>query len=514
PHDRVALKDAGTHLKDAFSALKTKTNSAKLTYEGEEFTLSDGDIVIAAITSCTNTSNPDVMIAAGLLAKRAVEAGLQTRKVVKTSMAPGSMVVTEYLRATGLLPYLEKLGFGVVGYGCTTCIGNSGPLPEPVSRAIREASLTTAAVLSGNRNFEARIHQEVRANFLMSPPLVVAYAIAGSMFKDLTKDPLGTGKDGKQVYLKDIWPSHKEISEHRTAISVQMFRSKYSEVYSQNSEWNKLEAPRGTQYDWDGESTYIQQPPYFEEYPEKMTRGQKEVDDILEARPLLILGDYVTTDHISPAGAIGAKSPAGKFLISNGVSEEDFNTYGARRGNHLVMIRGTFANPRIKNLILKGQEGSLTRHFPDGETLSIFDASTKYQKEKVPLVVIGGKGFGTGSSRDWAAKGQKLLGVKAVIAESYERIHRSNLIGMGVLPLQFASGTSAKTLSLDGSETYSILGLEDAVNKGGKARLVVTRRNGEKLESDLVVRLDSSVEREYYLSGGILDYVLQKKAKS
>ncbi len=514
PHDRMALRDAGAHLKEAFPTLKTKTISVKLSYEGEEFTLSDGDVVIAAITSCTNTSNPDVMIAAGLLAKRAVDAGLSTRKLVKTSMAPGSMVVTEYLRATGLLPYLEQLGFGVVGYGCTTCIGNSGSLPEPVSKAIREGSLTTAAVLSGNRNFEARIHQEVRANFLMSPPLVVAYAITGSMFKDLTKDPLGTGKNGKPIYLSDIWPTQKEIAEYRTTISTQMFRSRYAEVYSQNSEWNKLEAPTGMQYVWDNESTYIQQPPYFEEYPGKMTRGVQKFEDVLSARPLLILGDYVTTDHISPAGAIGVKSAAGKFLISKGVSEEDFNTYGARRGNHLVMIRGTFANPRIKNLILKGQEGSLTKHFPDGETLSVFEASVKYQGEKVPLVVIGGKGFGTGSSRDWAAKGQKLLGVKAVIAESFERIHRSNLIGMGVLPLQFANGAGVKSLSLDGSETYDILGLEKAVNSGTNANLVITRSSGEKANAELVVRLDSAVEKEYYLSGGILDYVLQKKAKS
>ena len=513
PHDRVALKDVDAHLKEAFPALKSQVSSTKLSYEGEAFTLSDGDVVIAAITSCTNTSNPDVMIAAGLLAKRAVEAGLNTRKVIKTSMAPGSMVVTEYLKATGLLPYLEQLGFGVVGYGCTTCIGNSGPLPVEVSKAIREGRITTAAVLSGNRNFEARIHQEVRANFLMSPPLVVAYAIAGSMFKDLTKDPLGMGKNGKPIYLNDIWPSQKEISEYRTAISTQMFRSKYAEVYSQNSEWNKLEAPIGMQYVWDKESTYIQQPPYFLDYPNRLKSGGK-FEDVVNARPLLILGDYVTTDHISPAGAIGAKSAAGKFLISNGVSEEDFNTYGARRGNHMVMIRGTFANPRIKNLILKGQEGSLTKHFPDGETLSVFDASMKYQGEKVPLVVIGGKGFGTGSSRDWAAKGQKLLGVKAVIAESFERIHRSNLIGMGVLPLQFADGASAKTLALDGSESYNILGLQEAIYSGTNARLIVTRNNGEKAEANLVVRLDSAVEREYYLSGGILDYVLQKKAQT
>lgn len=510
PHDRVPVSRVGKQLLQAFPTLEKTEKKASLKMDGKDYSLEDGDIVIAAITSCTNTSNPDVMIAAGLLAKRAVELGLSIRDVVKTSMAPGSMVVTEYLRATRLLPYLEELGFDVVGYGCTTCIGNSGPLPGPVTRAIRENDLTTAAVLSGNRNFEARIHQDVRANFLMSPPLVVAFALAGSVKKDLTKDPVALDRDGAPVYLKDIWPSHRQVMEYETQISTEMFRSKYAQVYSQNSEWNRLASPTGMQYKWNEKSTYIQQPPYFEEYPEKLQTGEKELQDISGARSLLILGDFVTTDHISPAGAISPKSVAGKYLISKGVSEEDFNSYGARRGNHQVMIRGTFANPRIKNLMVGGAEGSITKHYPDGETMSVYDASMKYKSENVPLVVIAGKGFGTGSSRDWAAKGQKLLGVKTVVAESFERIHRSNLIGMGVLPLQFERGTNVGSLSLDGSETYSITGLQQAFDSNSKARLIVTRKDGSKTEANLKVRLDSQVEREYYESGGILDYVLVK----
>lgn len=512
PHERSDLGDVGKHFMESFPALRKSSGSSSLVYEGREYSLSDGDVVIAAITSCTNTSNPSVMIAAGLLAKRAVELGLEVRRIVKTSLAPGSMVVTEYLKAAGLLPYLEKLGFGVVGYGCTTCIGNSGPLLGPVSEAIREKNLTTAAVLSGNRNFEARIHQEVRANFLMSPPLVVAYAIAGNVRVDLTKDPLGNDRNGNPVYLKDIWPSDREVLEYQTSISTSMFRSKYAQVYNQNSEWNKLQAPIGLEYRWDESSTYIQQPPYFLDYGKRMARGEEEISDISGARPLLILGDFVTTDHISPAGAFSSKSVAGKYLMSKGVHEEEFNTYGSRRGNHLVMIRGTFANPRIKNLITGGAEGSQTKHFPDGEVMPIYDASMKYQSEHVPLLVIAGKGFGTGSSRDWAAKGQKLLGVRAVIAEGFERIHRSNLVGMGILPLQFKSGVNSKTLSLDGSETYDISGLKEAIEKGSFAKLAVTRKNGEKVSTELKVRVDSLVEKEYFRAGGILDYVLQKTA--
>lgn len=511
PQERTSLENVGKHFVEAFPSLKESLGrKIALSYEGREYTISNGDVVIAAITSCTNTSNPSVMIAAGLLAKRAVELGLEVRKIVKTSMAPGSMVVTEYLKATGLLPYLEKLGFGVVGYGCTTCIGNSGPLPEAVGSAIRENNLTTAAVLSGNRNFEARIHQDVRANYLMSPPLVVAYALAGNVTKDLTREPVGNYKDGHPVYLRDIWPSNKQVQDYQTAISTEMFRSKYAQVYNQNSEWNKLDAPKGLEYKWNDSSTYIQQPPYFKDYEKKLAEGGQEISDISNARPLLILGDYVTTDHISPAGSFSSKSVAGKYLISKGVAEDEFNTYGSRRGNHLVMIRGTFANPRIKNAILGGTEGAQTKHFPDGEVMPIYDASMKYQSEDVPLVVIAGKGFGSGSSRDWAAKGQKLLGVRAVIAESFERIHRSNLVGMGLLPLQFKQGVSAKTLSLDGSELYDVSGIKEALDNGTSAKLTITRKDGQKISAELTVRIDSVVEREYFVSGGILDYVLQK----
>lgn len=513
PHDRVGLGDVASHFLVTSSDMKSKTerSGTTLILEGKEQTLIDGDIVIAAITSCTNTSNPQVMIAAGLLAKRAVEKGLQVKPTVKTSLAPGSMVVTEYLRATGLLPYLEALGFSVVGYGCTTCIGNSGPLPEPVGNAIREKNLTVAAVLSGNRNFEARIHQDVRANFLMSPPLVVAYALAGTVLTDLTRDPLGHDKEGNPVYLKDIWPSNREVHDYATQISTQMFHSRYAQVYTQNSQWNKLSAPTGLSYEWDQTSTYIQRPPYFDDYTARLSpTASKKINDISGARPLLILGDYVTTDHISPAGAIGSKSAAARYLISKGVNVEDFNTYGSRRGNHHVMMRGTFANPRIKNEMVPGIEGSFTKHYPDGDVLSIFDASQKYIQDKVPLVVIAGKGFGTGSSRDWAAKGQKLLGIKAVITKSFERIHRSNLVGMGVLPLQFPEGVDAKSLNLDGSETFDIVGLNDGLKPNGRVKLVVTRTNGEKSETSLTVRLDSAIEVEYYLSRSILDYVIQK----
>lgn len=510
PHERTSLANVGRHFLEAFPDLSQSSDKrTKLAYKGKDYTLSNGDVVIAAITSCTNTSNPSVMIAAGLVAKRAVELGLEVKSFVKTSLAPGSMVVTEYLKATGLLPYLEKLGFGVVGYGCTTCIGNSGPLPEPVSNAIREGGLSTAAVLSGNRNFEARIHQEVRANFLMSPPLVVAYAIAGNVLKDLTKDPMGIGKDGMPVYLSEIWPSNMEIADHQTAISTEMFHNRYAQVYGQNSDWNQLTAPTGVDYKWDEKSSYIRQPPYFIGFGKRLGEGEGKIHDVKSARPLLILGDYVTTDHISPAGAFSSKSVAGKYLLEQGVAESDFNTYGSRRGNHLVMIRGTFANPRIKNLILGSSEGAQTKHFPDEQVLSIYDASMKYQDEGTPLIIVAGKGFGTGSSRDWAAKGQKLLGIRAVIAESFERIHRSNLIGMGVLPLQFENGVSAKSLKLDGTELYDITDLENGIKTGSTAKLTVTRRSGEKVSCEVIVRLDSQVEKEYYMSGGILDYVLR-----
>jgi aconitate hydratase len=514
PHERVSLRDVGKHYVEASLGGRKERKVAKLEFGNAKFTLSDGDVVIAAITSCTNTSNPFVMIAAGLLAKAALERGLSVSPLVKTSMAPGSAVVTEYLKATGLLSSLDKLGFGIVGYGCTTCIGNSGPLPDPVARAIRENGLNVAAVLSGNRNFEARIHQDVRSNFLMSPPLVVAYALAGSVMKDLSSEPLGIGRNGEAVYLRDVWPSRKQVADLTTLISADMFRGRYAMVYSQNSDWNRLEAPSGHRYSWDEKSTYIRRPPYFDDYrgSDVKSSGSMRVKDIRGARPLLILGDYVTTDHISPAGAFSAKSVAGKYLISKGVEEKDFNTYGARRGNHEVMIRGTFGNPRIKNLMLPGVEGSLTKHYPDGEILSIFDAARRYASEKVSLILVAGKGFGTGSSRDWAAKGQRLLGIRAVIAESFERIHRSNLVGMGVLPLEFArEGENATTFGLDGSETFDILGMAEGLKPGGRLKLVITRKSGERIETELDVRIDAAIELEYYLSGSILHYVLAKK---
>lgn len=513
PHDRVGLGDVPSHFVSVSPGLKEKEKlaSAAVSFEGKDYSLSDGDIVIAAITSCTNTSNPQVMIGAGLVAKKAVERGLSVSQIVKTSMAPGSMVVTEYLRATGLLRYLDILGFSIVGYGCTTCIGNSGPLPDAVVKAIKEKDLTVAAVLSGNRNFEARIHQDVRANFLMSPPLVVGYALAGSVMKDLTREPLGQDSNGKPVFLKEIWPSDTEVSDLMATIGSDMFKKKYADVYNQNSEWDKLTSQTGLLFTWDPDSTYIQRPPYFEDYVRRHTPSAgKAIADIVGARPLLILGDYVTTDHISPAGAISPKSVAAKYLISKGIREEDFNTYGARRGNHNVMIRGTFANPRIKNQMVKDVEGSFTKHYPGGEVMTIYDAAMQYQTEKVPLIVIAGKGFGTGSSRDWAAKGQKLLGVRAVVAEGFERIHRSNLVGMGVLPLQFPEGTGANKLGLDGSETCDLTGLNDGLKPGGNVKLVIKRSNGEEAYTVLKVRIDSAIEIEYYTSGSILDYVVQK----
>ncbi len=432
-----------------------------------------------------------------------------------TSLPTFSLQIVDRKPAGQRLVYdlsVENLHSFVAGtVGVHNCIGNSGPLPDAVGNAIKEKNLTVAAVLSGNRNFEARIHQDVRANFLMSPPLVVAYALAGTVLTDLTRDPLGNDKDGNPVYLKDIWPSNREVHDYATQISTQMFRSRYAQVYTQNSEWNKLNAPTGISYEWDQNSTYIQRPPYFDDYTTRHSpTASKTVSDITGARPLLILGDYVTTDHISPAGAISPKSAAAKYLISKGVSVDNFNTYGSRRGNHHVMIRGTFANPRIKNEMVPGVEGSFTKHYPDGEVLSIFESSQKYIQEKVPLVVMAGKGFGTGSSRDWAAKGQKLLGIKAVITKSFERIHRSNLVEMGVLPLQFPEGVDTKTLNLDGSESFDILGLNDGLKPNGHVKLVITRANGEKAETSLTVRLDSAIEVEYYLSGSILDYVIQK----
>ncbi len=469
--------------------------------------LRHGSVVIAAITSCTNTSNPSVMLAAGLLAKKAVEHGLKVPATVKTSLAPGSKVVLDYLEKAGLMPYLEKLKFHIVGYGCTTCIGNSGPLPVEVSKEIDDKNLVVASVLSGNRNFEGRINSEVRANYLMSPPLVVAFALAGRIDVDLSKDPLGKGKDGKPVYLADIWPSQQEVEQAMAgAISSEMFRKSYAEVYSGDERWRGLPVPKGETYAWQKDSTYIRQAPYFDD----MALKPSAVEDIRGARVLAVLGDSVTTDHISPAGSIKKDGPAGKYLVAHGVQPADFNSYGSRRGNHEVMVRGTFANVRLRNRMVSA-EGGFTRHLPDGAEMSIFDASEKYHAEKVPLVILAGKEYGSGSSRDWAAKGPRLLGVRAVIAESYERIHRSNLVGMGILPLQFLPGENAETLKLTGEEVFEIAGIRDLVESFSSGRQITVRVNGGKTSQfKAIVRIDTPQEALYYSNGGILPYVLRQ----
>jgi aconitate hydratase len=469
--------------------------------------LKHGSVVIAAITSCTNTSNPSVMLAAGLLAKKAVERGLQVPVTVKTSLAPGSKVVLDYLHKAGLMPYLEKLKFHIVGYGCTTCIGNSGPLPVEVSKEIDEKNLVVASVLSGNRNFEGRINSEVRANYLMSPPLVVAFALAGRIDTDLRKDPVGKGKDGKPVYLADIWPSQQEIEQAMaSAITSDMFRKSYGEVYAGDERWRGLPVPKGETYAWEKNSTYIRQAPYFDD----MALEPSAVEDISAARVLAVLGDSVTTDHISPAGSIKKDGPAGKYLIAHGVQPADFNSYGSRRGNHEVMVRGTFANVRLRNKMVS-TEGGFTRHLPDGAEMSIFEASEKYHAEKVPLVILAGKEYGSGSSRDWAAKGPRLLGVRAVIAESYERIHRSNLIGMGILPLQFLPGENAETLKLTGEEVFEIAGIREVVEKSSSGRKLTVRvKGGKTAEFQATVRIDTPQEALYYANGGILQYVLRQ----
>ena len=470
-------------------------------------TIRNGSVLIAAITSCTNTSNPSVMLAAGLLAKKAVEAGLVMDPTVKTSLAPGSRVVTSYLEKTGLQSYLDQLGFQTVGYGCTTCIGNSGPLNPEVEKAITDNDLVAAAVLSGNRNFEARIHQNIRANFLMSPPLVVAFALAGRIDIDFVTEPVGTGKDRKPVFLKDIWPSLAEIRNTlRSALTPEMFATLYGDFAGQNPKWNEIKAPTGSIYAWDGRSTYIQEPPFFEKFG--MEAGT--IAPISGARALGIFGDSVTTDHISPAGAIKEKSPAGHFLAEHGVTKEDFNSYGSRRGNDRVMTRGTFANVRIKNLMLPGVEGGETLYQPGGERMSIFDAAQRYASEKTPLVILAGHEYGTGSSRDWAAKGTRLLGVKAVIAASYERIHRSNLVGMGVLPLQFQEGTTAQTLGLDGTETFDITGLGEDLKPRQDLVLRITGKDGSAQEVTVRVRIDTPIEVDYYRHGGILPFILRQ----
>jgi aconitate hydratase len=468
--------------------------------DGERFELEHGAVVIAAVTSCTNTSNPSVMVAAGLVAKKAAERGLERQPWVKSSLAPGSKVVTEYYERAGLTTYLEQLGFHTVGYGCTTCIGNSGPLPEPISKAVTDGELVVCSVLSGNRNFEARIHPEVKANYLASPPLVVAYALAGRMDIDLTSEPLGQGSDGEDVYLSDVWPSAEEIDATvKMAIEGDMFRRTYADVFTGDERWASLEIPEGDLYDWREESTYVRRPPYFD----GMSPEPGTVEDIRGARCLVRVGDSVTTDHISPAGAIRPDSPAGKYLIERGVEPKDFNSYGSRRGNHEVMVRGTFANVRLKNLLVPGSEGTWTVHVPSGEEMTIYDASVRYQQEGTPLIVLAGKEYGSGSSRDWAAKGPKLLGVRAVIAETYERIHRSNLLMLGILPLQFMDGENVESLGLTGREEFSIEGVEN-----GEAREVTVRADDKEFKARL--RLDTPREREYVRHGGILPYVLRR----
>jgi aconitate hydratase len=474
-------------------------------------TIGHGTVVIAAITSCTNTSNPSVMIAAGLLARKAVARGLAAKPWVKASLAPGSKVVTDYLKEAGLDQALDALRFNLVGYGCTTCIGNSGPLAADISKVIHDKDLVVAAVLSGNRNFEGRINSDVRANYLASPPLVVAYALAGTMDIDLLKDPLGNDAQGQPVYLKDIWPSQREIQDTiQKALRSAMFEKEYGAVFAGDERWNSLAAPEGDLFAWDERSTYVKNPPYFEDMP----AAPPPVAEIKDARVLAVLGDSITTDHISPAGSIKVDSPAGKYLIAHGVAAADFNSYGARRGNHEVMVRGTFANVRLRNKLAPGTEGGVTRHVPDGAPMTIFDASERYRAEGVPLIILAGKEYGSGSSRDWAAKGPKLLGIRAVIAESYERIHRSNLVGMGILPLQFGAGDSAESLGLSGEERYSIEGLGEALGArsghGREVTVVATRDDGTTIRFQATVRIDTPQEIRYYRHGGILPYVLRQ----
>ncbi|MCE4069616.1 MULTISPECIES: aconitate hydratase AcnA [Pseudomonas] len=474
-------------------------------HEGQTYRLKNGAVVIAAITSCTNTSNPSVMMAAGLLAKKALEKGLQRKPWVKSSLAPGSKVVTDYFRAAGLTRYLDELGFDLVGYGCTTCIGNSGPLLEPIEKAVQQADLTVASVLSGNRNFEGRVHPLVKTNWLASPPLVVAYALAGTVRTDLTRDPLGTGKDGQPVYLKDIWPTQQEIADAVQKVDTAMFHKEYAEVFQGDEKWRAIQVPDAKTYTWQDDSTYIQHPPFFEHIAE----APPKVGDIDGASILAVLGDSVTTDHISPAGNIKKDSPAGRYLSEHGVAYADFNSYGSRRGNHEVMMRGTFANIRIKNEMLGGEEGGNTLYVPTGDKLAIYDAAMRYQQDGTPLVIIAGKEYGTGSSRDWAAKGTNLLGVKAVIAESFERIHRSNLVGMGVLPLQFKDGQDRKTLKLTGKEVLSISGLSGELKPHMNLKVGVTREDGSQDSFEVLCRIDTQNEVEYFKAGGILHYVLR-----
>ena len=516
PQDRVSLRQAKPMFQQALSTMLASKSapaprSVQISFNGTKAELHDGSVVVAAITSCTNTSNPSVMLGAGLLAKKAVEKGLTAAPWVKTSLAPGSKVVTDYLVQSGLMPYLEKLGFHLVGYGCTTCIGNSGPLPEPVSRGIKEGDLVAVAVLSGNRNFEGRIQSQVRANYLASPPLVVAYALAGRMDIDLYSEPIGRSPNSGEVYLRDIWPSQQEILETvRASVSSEMFRKQYADVFKGDETWQSLPVPTGDRFVWDPGSTYVKRPPFFEDLP----RTPVKIEDIRGGRVLAVLGDSVTTDHISPAGSIPPGSPAGKYLIERGVDPQDFNSYGARRGNHEVMMRGTFANIRLRNLLVPGVEGGWSVHLPGGERLTIFDAAMKYAQENIPLLVLAGKEYGSGSSRDWAAKGSRLLGVRAVIAESFERIHRSNLVGMGILPLQFNPGENVASLGWSGRETYEIEGIAAALESNKRVTVRVRDERGQTRSFTAITRVDTPEEVQYYKHGGILPYVLRQLLSS
>ena len=511
PQDRIALTESKEKYLEAVEQVKKEagisTKAVKTTINSQEVTMQDGAVVIAAITSCTNTSNPSVMLGAGLVAKKAAALGLKSAPWVKTSLGPGSLVVTDYLDKSGLTEPLNQLGFNTVGYGCTTCIGNSGPLPAEVSAAIAEGDLAVTSVLSGNRNFEGRVHAEVRMNYLASPPLVVAYAIAGTMNIDLYSDPLGQDRDGNDVFLKDIWPTQKEVADVvASCVTAEQFNASYGNVYAGDANWQALEAPTGDRFEWDASSTYIQHPPYFE----GMSKEAGTVSDINGARVLALLGDSVTTDHISPAGAIKADSPAGRYLLDNGVELNDFNSYGSRRGNHEVMMRGTFANIRLRNRLAPGTEGGVTNHQPSGEQMSIYDAAMRYKNEGVASIILAGKEYGSGSSRDWAAKGPRLQGVQAVIAETYERIHRSNLVGMGILPLQFKRGESAEALGLTGQESYDFAGIGDG--SGKELSVIVTAEDGSIKTFTADVRIDTPKEVEYYQHGGILHYVLRQLA--
>jgi len=506
PQDKVLLTEAAQNFKKVFEEVSKKNEPSVFKVENEEFEIKDGDILISAITSCTNTSNPNVLIGAGLLAKKAVEKGLKTKPWVKTSLAPGSQVVTDYLEKAGLNSYLDELGFNLVGYGCTTCIGNAGPLNENISEAVKKNNIYAVSVLSGNRNFEGRISPLVKANYLASPPLVVAYAIAGSMRFDLFKDSLGKDNDGNDVYLKDIWPSNKEIEDIlRDSLNAEMFVKRYSKVLEGPEQWQKIKTEPSNIYNWEDTSTYVKKPPFFENLPDE-PEGFKKIKD---ARPLLILGDMITTDHISPAGSIEKESPTGEYFMKHQILPKDYNSYGSRRGNHEVMMRGTFANIRIRNEMAPGYEGGVTKLYPEEKVMPVYDAVVEYKKRGTDLLVIGGKEYGTGSSRDWAAKGTKLLGVKAVLAESFERIHRSNLIGMGILPLQFIDDVNRKNLSLKVSELISILNIENGVNPGDLLTVEIKYHSGDIKKIKMLCRIDTKNELEYYKNGGILQYVLR-----